>query len=82
MPTLVREAGVTSPGAGQSGKYGNPGVPSHQDPPLSIAGKVRRKGQADTVGASPAAGVAGRLHIVPPAAYGAPLWIFCQGLLP
>ena len=45
-------------------------MPSRQDPPLGVAGRVRRKGRADTVGASAAAGVAGRFHIVPPAAYG------------
>ena len=82
MSTPVSEAGVTSPGAGLGGRYGNPGVPSRQDPPLDVAGRIRRKGRADTVGASAAAGVAGRFHIVPPAAYGAPLRIFCQGLLP
>ena len=59
MPTLVSEAGVTSPGAGLGGRYGNPGVPSHQDPPLGVIGRVGRKGRADTVGASAAAGVAG-----------------------
>ena len=82
MPTLVSEAGVTSPGAGLGGRYGNPGVPSRQDPPLGVAGRVRRKGRADTVGASAAAGVAGRFHVVPLVAYGALLRIFCKGLLP
>ena len=37
---------MTSPGAGLGGRYGNPGVPSRQDPPLGVAGRVRRKGRA------------------------------------
>ena len=35
-------------------------MPSRQDPPLHLAGCIQRKGQADTVGARVAAGVAGR----------------------
>ena len=37
------EAGVTSPGASLGDEYGDPGVPNRQDPPLGIAGRIRRK---------------------------------------
>ena len=46
---LVNETGVTSPGGGLGGRYGNPGVPSRQDPPLGVAGRVQRKGDQQTI---------------------------------
>ena len=39
------ETGVTSPGAGLSGSYGDPGVPSRQGPALAVPGRVLRKGE-------------------------------------
>ena len=62
--------------------YGDSGVPNPQNPPLGLTGRVQRKGRAHTVGASSAAGVAGGYNCVIPTAFGTPLRIFCQALLP
>ena len=74
----VRHAEVASPSACLGGLYGETGLPKSQNPPLGLAGRVRRKGRASTFGTRLTAGVASKNELP----YGAPLRIFCRGLLP
>ena len=55
--------GVSSPGAGQGDDMENLRCPVDRTPLSNLAGRIQRKGRADTVGARLAAGVAGRLCV-------------------
>ena len=79
---VLRSGSIKYPRTGLGKEYGDPGLPDHQNHPLGFADIVQRKGEAYTVGVSAAAGVAGRHNCVVPTAFGAPLRIFCQALLP
>ena len=74
--------GVSSPGMGQGEDIWRTQSTQFLRSPSRLHLQVPTERQADTVGASIAAGVAGMVRYAPQAALGAPLRIFFRGLLP
>ena len=74
--------GVSSPGMGQGEDIWRTQSTQFLRSPSRLRLQVPTERQADTVGASIAAGVAGMVGYAPQAALGAPLRIFFRGLLP
>ena len=76
------DTGVSSPGMGQGEEIWRTQATQFLRSPSRLCLQVPTERQANTVGASIAAGVAGKVRDAPQAALGAPLRIFCRGLLP
>ena len=78
---MNNSTGVTSLGAILGKMYGDPGVPSHQNPSLSLTNVVQRRAKQYIWHKLGCRGCQKEVEVDNPTALGAPLLVFPQGLL-